>query len=86
MVFDSFLDMGKEDPALIERAKRARRIARNPAQYKVCCGCDSIVAAKANLCPNCHAYRFEEDDHRVVAQAKALAQREQQTVLSDDLY
>jgi hypothetical protein len=86
VVFDSFLVVGQTDPALIERAKRARRIARNPAQYKVCCGCDSIVATKVNLCPNCHAYRFEDNDAYVVAQAKALSKREQQTVLSDDLY
>ena len=74
-----------EDPALAERAKRARRITRNPAQYKVCGGCDSIVATKVNLCPNCHGYRFECDLERVVEQANALAQREQQTVLSEDL-
>ncbi|NOY00604.1 MAG: hypothetical protein GXP30_12845 [Verrucomicrobia bacterium] len=77
--------MGKEDPALIERAKRARRIARNPAQYKVCGGCNSIVATKVNLCPNCHSYRFESDPEYVVQQAKSLSQREQQTVLSEDL-
>lgn len=77
--------MGQEDPTLIERAKRARRIARNPKQYKVCCGCDSIVAAKVNLCPNCHGYRFESDRELVVKQAKALSQREQQTVLNEDL-
>ena len=78
--------MGQEDPTLIERAKRARRITRNPKQYKVCCGCDSIVAAKVNLCPNCHSYRFETDLSYVVKQAKALSQREQQTVLSEDLF
>jgi len=77
--------MGQEDPALIERSKRARRIARNPKQYKVCGGCDSIVAAKVNLCPNCHSYRFESDLSVVVKQAETLAQREQQTVLSEDL-
>ena len=77
--------MGKEDPSLIERAKRARRIARNPMQYKVCGGCDSIVTTKVNLCPNCHGYRFENDLSYVVKQAKALSEREQKTVLSEDL-
>ncbi len=84
-VFDSFPCMGKEDPALVERAKRARRITRNPRQYKVCGGCNSIVAAKVNLCPNCHGYRFESDLDFVVKQAEALSQREQQSVLSEDL-
>lgn len=78
--------MGQKDPALIERAKRALRIARNPGQYKVCCGCGSIVTIKVNLCPNCHAYRFEDNAAYVVEQAKALSKREQQTVLNDDLY
>jgi len=77
--------MGQKDSTLIERAKRARRITRNPKQYKVCCGCDSIVAAKVNLCPNCHAYRFENDHDYVINQAKALSRREQQTVVSEDL-
>lgn len=77
--------MGQKDPTLIERAKRARRITRNPKQYKVCYGCDSIVASKVNLCPNCHSYRFENDHDFVINQAKALSQREQQTVVSEDL-
>lgn len=78
--------MGQEDPTLIERAKRARRIVRNPKQYKVCCGCDSIVAAKVNLCPNCHGYRFESDQDHVVRQAGVLSQREQRTVSNEDLF
>ena len=77
--------MGQEDPESIDRVKRARKITRNPTQYKVCGGCDSIVAAKVNLCPNCHSYRFEGDLNYVIKQAKALSQREQQTVLSEDL-
>ncbi len=77
--------MTKEDPSLLERAKRAKRIVRNPAQYKVCVGCDSIVAAKVNICPNCHSYRFESDQEFVVAQAKSLSCREQHSVVSEDL-
>ncbi len=77
--------MAKENTALADRAKRARRIVRNPALYKVCVGCDSIVAAKVNICPNCHAYRFEVDADFVVAQAKALSTREQNSVVAEDL-
>lgn len=48
-------------------------------------GCDSIVATKVNICPNCHAYRFEADESFVVAQAKALSTREQNSVVAEDL-
>jgi hypothetical protein len=77
--------MTKENTALAERAKRARRIVKNPALYKVCFGCDSIVASKVNICPNCHAYRFECDEDRVVDQARVLSTREQNSVVAEDL-
>jgi len=77
--------MAQETTALADRAKRARRIVRNPAQYKVCMGCDSIVASKVNICPNCHSYRYEVDAEAVVAQAKALSSREQNSVVAEDL-
>ncbi len=77
--------MTKENAALAERAKRARRIVKNPTLYKVCFGCDSIVASKVNICPNCHAYRFECDEESVVTQARALSSREQNSVVAEDL-
>jgi hypothetical protein len=48
-------------------------------------GCDSIVASKVNICPNCHAYRFECDEDAVVTQARALSSREQNSVVAEDL-
>ena len=74
------------ETALADREKRARRIIRNPALYKVCMGCDSIVAAKVNICPNCHAYRFRGEENFVIAQAKALSVREQNSVVAEDLW
>jgi|TARA_B110000305_G_C19125796_1_gene486524 hypothetical protein len=76
--------MAQENTALAERAKRARRIVKNPSLYKVCMGCDSIVASKVNICPNCHAYRFEIDSDFVVNQAKALSTREQNSAVAED--
>ena len=70
----------------MERAKRARRIVKNPTQFKVCMGCDSIVASKVNICPNCHAYRFQLDADAVISQAKALSTREQNSVVAEDLF
>ena len=69
---------------LNERAKRADKIIRNPRKYKICAGCESIVAQKINLCPNCHAYRFVESESLVVAQAQELGQREARSVLGSD--
>ncbi len=78
--------MSQENAALAERAKRARRIVRNPSLYKICLGCDSIVATKMNICPNCHAYRYEASEDFVVAQAKALSTREQNSVAAEDMF
>lgn len=78
--------MSQENAALAERAKRARRIVRNPSLYKICLGCDSIVATKVNICPNCHAYRYETGEDSVVAQAKVLSTREQNSVVAEDLF
>lgn len=77
--------MTELDSALREREKRARRIVRNPSKYKVCGGCDSIVAAKVHICPNCHSYRFYVEKQVVINQAHTLSRREQHSVVSEDL-
>jgi len=77
--------MGMEHTALADRARRAQRIVKNPTGYKICGGCDSIVASRVVICPNCHAYRFEIEAARVVAQAQALSRREQNSVVAEDL-
>ena len=73
------------DSSLNERARRADRIVKNPQKYKICEGCESIVASKVAICPNCHSYRFEIDRESVVAQARMLGQRQAQSVLLSDL-
>lgn len=72
--------------SLENRARQADRIVRNPAKYKVCVGCESIVATKTAICPNCHSYRYEFDEEKVVAQAQVLGQRPRQSVLASDLH
>ena len=67
------------------RAATAAKIAANPAGYKVCEGCDSIVGSGTTLCPNCHSYRFDADPRRVVDQARLLGSREQTSVTAQDL-
>lgn len=70
---------------LLDRARRAQKIIECPGKYKICEGCDSIVAAKVTVCPNCHSYRYDEKEDRVVEQARILGSREQQSVVSEDL-
>ncbi|WP_367874774.1 hypothetical protein [Luteolibacter sp. Populi] len=67
------------------RQAKAAKIAANPAGFKVCEGCDSIVGAGAVLCPNCHSYRFDGSAERVIQQAQALGAREQTSVTAVDL-
>jgi hypothetical protein len=77
--------MSEPSPSLEQRASQAEKIMSDPARYKVCLGCASIVVERVTLCPNCHAYRFEADAATVVAQARDLGQREHQSVLKSDL-
>ena len=67
------------------RVKQAEKISSHPEQYKVCEGCGSIVVVRAITCPSCHAYRFDATALRVVTQAKELALRAANSVLSSDL-
>lgn len=67
------------------RLEKAKEIANNPNDYKVCEGCDSIVGSGTTLCPNCHGYRFDDGASRVVDQAVWLGYREQTTVTASDM-
>jgi hypothetical protein len=68
-----------------DRARQADLIIRQPEQYKICCGCDSILKARVAVCPNCSTYRFEEASVDVVAQARKLGTRLRTTVICSDL-
>jgi len=68
-----------------DRAARAQKIIDAPGQFKVCEGCDSIVTLRVITCPNCHSYRFDEAEARVVETARLLASRPQQSVTPEDL-
>ena len=73
--------MGANPP---DRAGAAAKILAKPADYKVCEGCGSIVLKKALLCPNCHAYRFDESTLLVIKQAELLGSREAASVTKED--
>ena len=76
----------QEDSHLKERALKAAKIIAKPTEYKVCEGCDSIVAVRVATCPNCHGYRFDEKPESIVEQAHLLASRPQTSVVADDLF
>ena len=79
--------MGEEDIThLAERARRAEKIIADPSNFKICEGCESIVAARVTICPNCYGYRFDEDSAAVVEHAKLLATRAQTSVIAEDLH
>ena len=61
--------------SLVARGERAAQIMRQPALYKVCEGCESIVVVDAATCPNCHGYRFDLNTERVRSQADILGKR-----------
>ena len=75
--------MGANPP---NRASAAAKILAKPADYKVCEGCGSIVLKKALLCPNCHAYRFDESTPLVIQQAELLGSREAASVTKEDYH
>lgn len=70
---------------LTSRAEAAAKIAANPAAYKVCEGCHSIVGGGTAICPNCHSFRFDGTATQVVRQARLLGSREQTSVTANDL-
>jgi hypothetical protein len=77
--------MPPDDPHLSERSEKAAKIIAEPGSYKVCESCDSIVARRVALCPNCNGYRFDGQATRVIEQARLLAARAQTTVTHEDL-
>ncbi|MBV63395.1 MAG: hypothetical protein CMP45_02650 [Rickettsiales bacterium] len=74
-----------QNDAMDDRARRADKIIKNPKNYKICAGCESIVAKKVTICPNCHAYRYINSESMVIAQAQELGNREARSVLGVDL-
>ena len=68
-----------------DRSRKAEKIIADPSKFMVCEGCDSIVAARVSVCPNCYGYRFDPCAETVISHARFLATREQQSVIAEDL-
>lgn len=50
----------------------ATTVANDPGSYKLCAVCGAIVDKNADSCPDCAAYRFDEDEEHVVNAALDL--------------
>ena len=37
----------------------------NVADYKICCGCESVVFSKTPVCPVCSSFRYVEEPKEV---------------------
>ena len=72
-------------PADPERARMAAGIAARPGRYKICEGCDSIVARRVSTCPNCFGYRFNTNRQAIIDQARLLGSRDKTSVTAEDL-
>jgi recombinational DNA repair protein RecR len=73
--------MGEKEDS---RKEAAAKIMAAPGKFKVCESCGSIVMKKADVCPNCNAYRFDDSPATVVAQAGLLAARAPLSVEHED--
>ena len=67
------------------RARQAAEIVARPRRYKICEGCDSIVARRVATCPNCYGYRFNTGKQAIIDQARLLGSREQTSVTAEDM-
>jgi RNA polymerase subunit RPABC4/transcription elongation factor Spt4 len=64
--------MSVEDKIMAARRLWRDKIVASPGSFKVCYGCDSVMAAPAALCNICHTYSFDRDTTAVVEAAKRL--------------
>ena len=55
------------------RRARAKSFIDDPARFKICDQCWSVSVARANLCPVCGCYRWDDSAKRVIRIAKRIA-------------
>ncbi len=69
-----------------DRKDLAQEIAEKPHQYKICEVCGAIVPRNEEICPECYAYRFNEDDQAISDHVLDLVSKPQQAVGRDNQY
>ncbi|MBQ3525025.1 MAG: hypothetical protein IJA63_02020 [Akkermansia sp.] len=68
-----------------DRKEMAITIANDPTAYKLCTVCGAIVDKEAHTCPDCYAYRFDDNANAVTNAAMDLAIKEPTAVSHLDL-
>ena len=63
-----------------DRKEIATTVAQDPSSYKICLVCGSLVDRHADTCPDCMAYRFDEDLEHILNRAIDLGAKPWQTV------
>ncbi len=72
-------------PMKPDRREIAHTIVDDPSFYKVCMVCGCVTDKESPLCPNCFAYRFNEDPQAVEDQALTLAANPEKVISRFDL-
>ena len=68
-----------------DRKEMANTIVNDPTSYKVCMVCGAIVDKAVDSCPDCLAYRFDDNAAHVADQALDMAVRPQTAVSHLDM-
>lgn len=68
-----------------DRTEMANTIANDPSSYKVCMVCGAVADKSADSCPDCYAYRFDENTEAVTNAALDMAIKPRTAVSHLDL-
>lgn len=68
-----------------DRKEMASTIVNTPEAYKICTVCGGIADKTTPLCPDCGAYRFNDNPDDVANQALTLAAEPEKTISHFDL-
>jgi hypothetical protein len=68
------------------RKEAAEYVAANYKRFKVCEGCDSVLAKTLAMCPICYTYRFDASKEAVINTSTRLGNNDRSTLLDSDLF
>ncbi len=69
-----------------ERKDIAKEILDHPQNFKICEVCGAVIPKSEDICPECYAYRFNEDEKEVCDRVIDLAGKPQKAVGHEGLY
>lgn len=69
-----------------DRKDIAQEILDQPHLFKICEVCGAVIPKGEDICPECYAYRFNEDEQAVSDRVIEIAGKPQRAVGHDGLY